>query len=274
MNDEIKRITINEGHYTEANYPSTIKPNFSTLGSIIKIPPQGPIISFMFNDSIKDLLGFHAITLYEKYNLSTNPVDILSFDNFFLDCDIAQGMIFKGRKSNIIHNWTMTVDPGYKYVEKFAGGISWYMMQSKDIISSICFKLKNEKGILVSFNGQSVNFRFSATFKKVTKNLGFQITFKTNDMQNIVYSSMADDINVTINNLYLYVPILIPNVETQVMFNEATQNIYMISFDEWYTERRVISYTIFPMDIGTSQHVNTPKYLIGAHQTRTRAEQK
>ena len=25
----------------------------------------------------------------------------------------------------------MTVDPGYKYVEKFAGGVSWYMMEIK-----------------------------------------------------------------------------------------------------------------------------------------------
>ena len=161
MNDEIKRIIIDEEHYTEANYPFKIKPNFSTLGSIIEISPQGPIISVMFDESIKDLLGFHAITLYYSYNLSTNPVDILSFDNFFLESDIAQGMIFEGRKSNIIHNCTMTVDPGYKYVEKVSGGISWYMMQSKDIISSICFKLKNENGNLVSFNGQSVTFRIS-----------------------------------------------------------------------------------------------------------------
>ena len=149
INDEIKRIIIDEEHYTEANYPFKIKPNVSTLGSIIKISPQGPIISFMFDGSIKDLLGFHAITLYEKYNLSTNPVDILSFDNIFLECDIAEGMIFKGRKSNIIHNLIKTVDPGYKYVEKFSGGISWYMMQSKDIISSICFKLKYENFQLV-----------------------------------------------------------------------------------------------------------------------------
>ena len=35
---------------------------------------------------------------------------------------------------------------------------------------------------------------------------------------------MADDINVNNNNLYLYIPNSIPNVETQVMFNEATQN--------------------------------------------------
>ena len=53
----------------------------------------------------------------------------------------------------------MTVNPGYKYLEKFSGGINWYMMQSKDIISSNCFKLKNENGNLVFFNGQSVTFR-------------------------------------------------------------------------------------------------------------------
>ena len=115
----------------------------------------------MFDDSIKDLLGLHAITLYEEYNLSTNPVDILSFDNIFLECNIARGMIFEGRKSNIIHNWTMTAVPGYKNVEKFSGGISWYMMQSKDIISSVCFQLKNENNQLVSFNGQRINFRLS-----------------------------------------------------------------------------------------------------------------
>ena len=49
-------------------------------------------------------------------------------------------------------------------------------------------------------------FGFCKTFKKVTKKLGFHLTFKTNDLQNIKYSFMADDINVTINNLYLYVP--------------------------------------------------------------------
>ena len=161
LNNEIKRIIIDEEHYTETNYPFSIKPNFSTLGSIIEISTQGPVITFVPDDSIRDLLGFNKTTIFEEYNLSPNPVDILSFDNIFLECDIAQGMIFKGRKSNIIHNWTMTVDPGYKYVEKFSGGISWYMMQSKDIISSICFKLKNENGNLVSFNGQSVTFRLS-----------------------------------------------------------------------------------------------------------------
>ena len=161
LNDEIKRIIINEGHYTEVDYPFYIKPDFNTLGSIIEISSQGPVISFVPNDSLGELLGFAKTTLYEEYNISPNPVDIISFDNIFIECDIAKGMIYRGKQSNIIHNWTMTVNPGYKYVERFFGAITWYMMESKDIISSICFKLKNEKNQLVSFNGQSVTFRLS-----------------------------------------------------------------------------------------------------------------
>ena len=83
---------------------------------------------------------------------------------------------------------------------------------------------------------------------------------------------MTDDINVTINILYLYVPNLIPSVETQVMFNEATQNNYKIPYDEWFTERRIISDTITQLDIGNSQKVQSPKNLIGAHQTRDRID--
>ena len=70
-------------------------------------------------------------------------------------------MIFKGKRSGIIHNFTVTVSPGYKYIERFHGGINWYMMQTKDIISSIYFKLKIEYNELVSSNGQSITFCLS-----------------------------------------------------------------------------------------------------------------
>ena len=108
-----------------------------------------------------DLLGFNETTLYEEYNLSPNPVDFLSFDNISLECDIAEGMIFKSKRSGIILNWTMTVDPGYRYVRKVAGGFTWYLTESKHVISSICLKLENENIELVSFNGQSVTFNLS-----------------------------------------------------------------------------------------------------------------
>ena len=28
----------------------------------------------------------------------------------------------------------MDVDAGYKYIEKFRGGVGWYMMESKDFV--------------------------------------------------------------------------------------------------------------------------------------------
>ena len=161
LNNEIKRINIDKGHYLEIENLSTIKPNFSRLGSIIEIKPQGAIIGLLYDDSIRSLLGFHGTILYKETNSSPIRVDILSIDNIFLECDIATGMIFKSKKSGKIRNFTMDVDPGYKCIEKFRGGVQWYMMESKDYISSISFKLRNENGNLVSFNGQPISFRFS-----------------------------------------------------------------------------------------------------------------
>ena len=94
LNIEIRRIIIDEGHFTEDNHPFLIKPNFNTLGSIIEIFPTGPLISFIPNDSLRDLLGFNSTTLYEEYNQSPKAVDIISFNNIFIETDIAQGMIF------------------------------------------------------------------------------------------------------------------------------------------------------------------------------------
>ena len=94
--------------------------------------------------------------------------------------------------------------------------------------------------------------------------------FKTANLQDIIYTSMADDINVTINSLYLYVPNLIPSVETQSMFNEATQKNYKISFDEWYTEKRIKSDLLIQHDIRSAQNVIQLKFLICAHQKNLR----
>ena len=116
-------------------------------------------------------------------------------------------------------------------------------------------------------------FGFCKTFKKITKNLGFQLTFKTNDLQNIIYTTNADatQINVTINSLYLFVPVLTPNTETQVLFNESIKNNFTLTFDSWYTERKIFTDGgEFQVDIASSQNTISPKYLIAAHQTEAR----
>ena len=106
-------------------------------------------------------MGFNKNTIFSEYNQSPNPVNIRSFDNIFLECNIAQGMIFKRKRSGIIHSFSLDISPGYKFIEKFRGGVQWHMLEPKDVISSICFKLINENGELVAFNGESVTFRLS-----------------------------------------------------------------------------------------------------------------
>ena len=66
LNKEIKRIIIDEEPYTESNYPFSIKTNCSTLGSIIEISTQGPIITFQPDDCIRDLLGYNRTTINEQ----------------------------------------------------------------------------------------------------------------------------------------------------------------------------------------------------------------
>ena len=54
----------------------------------MEIYTQGSIITFIHDDSIRDLLGFNKRTKYEEYNLSPNPIVIFSFDNSFLETNI------------------------------------------------------------------------------------------------------------------------------------------------------------------------------------------
>ena len=88
-------------------------------------------------------------------------MDCLSFDNVFLEADIAQGIIFRGRIFGINHDFTMDFDPAGHFIEKFGGGVQLYIVESTDFFSIISFELKNENGNLVSFKGQSITFPLS-----------------------------------------------------------------------------------------------------------------
>ena len=159
LDAEIKRICITDGNFREDDFPFKIKLNFSTLGSIIEIDVGiGRQISFMYDDSRGNFLGFETFVLHEEYNLSDYPVDILSFDNNFLECDIAQGMIFKGKRNGIIHNFTMEVDPGYKYFDKFIGGVQGYIMESKDIVFGTNYYHSMVKVSLFVYQSKKIKF--------------------------------------------------------------------------------------------------------------------
>ena len=65
LNNEIKRNIFEESHYREDTYSFPIKPNVSTLGSIIETSTQGPLISFFTKRECKKSvrLQFNYTTL-------------------------------------------------------------------------------------------------------------------------------------------------------------------------------------------------------------------
>ena len=110
-------------------------------------------------------------------------------------------------------------------------------------------------------------FGFCKLFEKIAKNLGSHLIFQTNDLQDIIYTTLATDVNVTIRSLYLFVPIMIPKTETQFLFNESIGDTYTITYDSWYTERKLSTDgNELQVHIGSAQHINSLKYLIGSLQ--------
>ena len=99
LNDEIRRSNNEEDCFTEVKYPFLFNENFSALGSNIEKSPDRVLqIGIVHEHSMRDLLGFKTGAIHEEYNLSEKPVHELSFDNIFLETDIAQGMILEGKR--------------------------------------------------------------------------------------------------------------------------------------------------------------------------------
>ena len=116
-------------------------------------------------------------------------------------------------------------------------------------------------------------FGFCKTFKKITKGLGFELQLKTsNEKQNILYTTLGgNDVNVTINSIYLYIPSIVPSAEQQQMFNEAIRENFTLSFDAWVTDRKPVNTgNEYQLDIGSASNINIPLYLIVAHQKTQR----
>ena len=118
----------------------------------------------------------------------------------------------------------------------------------------------------VSFH-LNIFFGFSKTFKKITKNLGFHPTFKTADLQDIIFTTLGDAIKTTVNNFYLYVPIFIFPV-LKLKLCSMTQSkiiiqLLMILGHQIQKQLRIDE----TFKLGSAQNINSPKYLIVPHQT-------
>ena len=118
-------------------------------------------------------------------------------------------------------------------------------------------------------------FGFCRSFKKITKGLGFELDLRTsNRKQNILYTTLGDnDVNVTINDISFFIPQIIPSPETQVFFNEAISKTFTLSYESWTTDRKLVNAAKeFQIDKSSASNINSPLYLIAAHQKTQRPD--
>ena len=106
---------------------------------------------------------------------------------------------------------------------------------------------------------------------KITTSLGFLSNLKTADLQDIIFTTLRDIINIEPNTLYSYVPVFIPDPETPMMFNGSIKNSFTLTFDSWTTNEKVVkTASDYQLDIGFSSDINSLKYIIAVHQTEAR----
>ena len=82
---------------------------------------------------------------------------------------------------------------------------------------------------------------------------------------------MGVDIEISFDKPFLYVPLFIPDAQTQIMFYDSFKNSFTLSFDSWSTDRITVNTLLeYQVDIKIAQNFNSPKYVIVAHQTENR----
>ena len=66
-------------------------------------------------------------------------------------------------------------------------------------------------------------------------------------------------------------PQIVPYSQNQVMFIESNMNNYTITFDSWYTERKISNDgRELQVDIGSAEHIISTEYLIATFQMNDR----
>ena len=172
--------------------------------------PKNDGTNFLYDDPIR--LGNNPIAFcFEEARLSTTVGSDFEHNKFYGQVSTIMKVI--SNKDCLLSEFDEINENDFSILERLAdlpAKIKLTIQQKMLINKHIEANKTKMKGYLYLED----IFGFYRSFEKATKNLGLHLAMKTNDLQDIIHTSVADDIIVTIKNLYLFVPNLIPSVET------------------------------------------------------------
>jgi hypothetical protein len=120
----------------------------------VKINKITKPINFNVDNSIASILGFEKKE-YSKPSLGENKIDISNINSINIKCDLVQNTFIDGKRTNILYSFPYgTVGMGYRIIESPNPII--YLPLTRKYISSISFRIEDQNGRLVSFNGEEI----------------------------------------------------------------------------------------------------------------------
>ena len=98
----------------------------------------------MHKDTLRNLTGL--VQLYYMKNTTHQMNMLIHFQLIIFSAKLnIHGIIFEGKRSGEVHNFTTIVSPVHKNIEKFRGGIPWFMIDTKHFTSKINFRREKRK---------------------------------------------------------------------------------------------------------------------------------
>jgi len=141
----------------------TISANTITLGSVVNITPATIKVDFTVANSLASLLGFTSVVLSAGYNVSPNPVNIITIHQILIKCDIIGNSYLNGAPFPSIYSFPINVNTGERFTEEQPNNIVYFPVV-KFFLNSIRLWITDQDGNPINLGGQNVvarlNFKY------------------------------------------------------------------------------------------------------------------
>jgi hypothetical protein len=133
----------------------TIEADPGSMRTRVKILDRNFKIDFSCENSIGDIFGFESMLEYGKEHVSENIIDIHELNMILVHCDLVDGAVNQGSRSQSIYSFVPNVGHGYK-IEKEVWDPDYYNI-AKTHIHEIKIWLTDQNLSLLNTNEESIS---------------------------------------------------------------------------------------------------------------------
>ena len=163
INTEIQRqMKVNNDCLTTSGvttYYFNLYPNMSTLRSVIDLTNNYQVDFTDANvpSNLRNILGYNQAIYSGLYNQSQNIIMIQTFNSLFVNCNLCTNSYLNNNNNQALRTFSPnTVPVGYKIIIEPPKPIWLPVMKSVTSFNDYHLWISDEKGNVVSFNGENV----------------------------------------------------------------------------------------------------------------------